>query len=65
MDVKVVEVNHCAFVDFAEETAAARVVEKAQERPFCLGDDTLVVEVKKPRPAYRGNQRSRPSPKRE
>ena len=34
MDVKVVEVNHCAFVDFAEETAAARVVEKAQERPF-------------------------------
>ena len=27
MDVKVVEVNHCAFVDFAEETAAARVVE--------------------------------------
>ena len=47
MDVKVVEVNHCAFVDFAEETAAARVVEKAQERPFCLGDDTLVVEVKK------------------
>ena len=65
MDVKVVEVNHCAFVDFDEETAAARVVEKAQERPFCIGDDTLVAEVKTPRRANRGNQRSRTSPKRE
>lgn len=65
MEVKVIGANHSAYIDFAEEGAAAKVVEKAKEEPFRLGNDVLNVEVKKPRPAFRGNQRPRPSPKRE
>ena len=61
MEVKILRDNHFAFIDFAEETAAANLVEKSQDTPFYLGDDTLFLEVKKPRPAYRGNQRPRPS----
>lgn len=60
VEVKVVAGSHFAYIDFKEETAAAKVAEKAKEEPFRLGNDTLSVDVKKS-----GNQRPRHGGKRD
>lgn len=36
-----------AYVDFAEEGAAKKAVERAQTKPFYVGEDKLIVDLKR------------------
>ena len=47
MNVTLFSAKHCAFVDFAEKDTAEKVVEKAREEPFRIGEITLRVEKKR------------------
>ena len=49
MNVTLFHTKHCAFVDFAEKDTADKLVEKAREEPFRIGEITLRVEKKRER----------------
>ena len=51
------------FVDFSEKDAAAKVVAKAKEEPFRIGNVTLIVQINHGRNDY--VNRPRPGPKKE
>ena len=51
------------FVDFSEKDAAAKVVAKAKEEPFRIGNVTLNVQINHGRNDF--VNRTRPSPKKE
>ena len=52
-----------AFVDFSEKDAAEKVVEKAREEPFRLGNVTLSVQINKNK--NERMNRTRATPKKE
>lgn len=45
VNVHVVEGKMFAYVDFAEEGAAKKAVERAQTKPFYVGEDKLHVDL--------------------
>ena len=47
VNVHVVESRMFAYVDFMEETAAKRAVQKAQTTPFYVGKERLAVDLKR------------------
>ena len=47
VNVHVVESHLFAYVDFAEEGAAKKAVERAQTKPFYVGEDKLSVDLKR------------------
>ena len=51
------------FIDFSEKDAAAKVVAKAKEEPFRIGNVTLIVQINHGRNDY--VNRTRPGPKKE
>lgn len=63
MNVFTNDVKLFAFVDFSEKDAAEKVVEKAREEPFRLGNVTLSVQIN--RSKNERMNKARPTPKKE